>query len=38
VLGNAIFAKVFAVYWPLRDVSFSLGQFTGAPPGRIDCD
>ena len=37
VLGNAIFAKVFAVYWPLRDISFSLGQFTGAPPGRIDC-
>jgi signal peptidase I len=38
VLGDAIFAKVFAVYWPLRDISFSLGQFTGAPPGRIDCD
>jgi signal peptidase I len=38
VLGNAIFAKVFAVYWPVRDISFSLGQFTGAPPGRIGCD
>jgi signal peptidase I len=38
VLGDAIFAKVFAVYWPLRDVSFRLGQFTGAPPGRIDCN
>jgi signal peptidase I len=37
VLGNAIFAKVFAVYWPLRDISFRLDQFTGAPPGRIDC-
>ena len=37
VLGNAIFAKVFAVYWPLRDISFRLGQFTGAPPGAIDC-
>lgn len=37
VLGDAIFAKVFAVYWPLRDISFSLGQFTGAPPGHIDC-
>jgi signal peptidase I len=37
VLGNAIFAKVFAVYWPLRDITFRLGQFTGAPPGRIDC-
>ena len=38
VLGNTIFAKVFAVYWPLRDISFSLGQFTGAPPGRLDCN
>jgi signal peptidase I len=38
VLGDTIFAKVFAVYWPLRDFSFNLGQFTGAPPGRIDCD
>ena len=37
VEGDAIFAKVFAVYWPLRDLSFSLGQFTGAPPGRLDC-
>ena len=38
VEGNAIFAKVFAMWWPLRDISFSLGQFTGAPPGRIDCN
>ena len=38
VLGNAIFAKVFAVYWPLRDLTFRLGPFTGAPPGPIDCD
>jgi signal peptidase I len=38
VLGNAIFAKVFAVYWPLRDITFRLGQFTGAPPGKIDCN
>jgi signal peptidase I len=37
VLGNTIFAKVFAVYWPLRDITFSLGQFTGEPPGRIAC-
>jgi signal peptidase I len=37
VEGDAIFAKVFAVYWPLRDISFRLGQFTGAPPGHIDC-
>jgi signal peptidase I len=38
VLGNAIFAKAFAVYWPLRDISFRLGQGSGAPPGKIDCD
>jgi signal peptidase I len=38
VLGNAIFAKVFAVFWPLRDITFRLGQFTGAPPGKIACD
>jgi signal peptidase I len=38
VLGNAIFAKVFAVYWPLRGLTFRLGPFTGAPPGPIDCD
>jgi signal peptidase I len=38
VLGNAIFAEVFAVYWPLRDLTFRLGPFTGAPPGPIDCD
>jgi signal peptidase I len=38
VLGNTIFAKVFAVYWPLRDLTFRLDPFTGAPPGPIDCD
>jgi signal peptidase I len=38
VLGDAIFAKVFAVDWPLRDITFRLGQFTGAPPGKIDCN
>jgi signal peptidase I len=38
VLGDAIFARVFAVYWPLRDLTFRLGQFAGAPPGPIDCD
>ncbi len=38
VEGNAIFAKVFAVFWPLRDITFRLGQFTGAPPGHIDCN
>lgn len=38
VLGNAIFARVFAVFWPLRDITFRLGQFTGTPPGEIDCE
>jgi signal peptidase I len=38
VLESAIFARVFAVFWPWRDISFSLGQFEGAPPGEIDCD
>ena len=37
VLRDAIFAKVFAVVWPLRDFTFRLGRFTGAPPGPIDC-
>jgi signal peptidase I len=37
VLGDAIFAKVFAVYWPLRDLTFRLDPFTGDPPGPIDC-
>jgi hypothetical protein len=38
VLGNTIFARVFAVYWPLRDITFRLGQGSGASPGKIDCD
>jgi signal peptidase I len=37
VLGNAIYAKVFAVDWPLRHVSFRLGPSSGPPPGPIDC-
>jgi signal peptidase I len=37
VLGDAIFARVFAVYWPLRDVTFRLDQSSGEPPGEIDC-
>lgn len=38
VLGNAIFARVFMVSWPLRDLTFRLGQGSGASPGEIDCD
>lgn len=37
VLENTIFARVFAVFWPLRDVSFRLGRESGPPPGAIDC-
>jgi signal peptidase I len=38
VLTNAIFARVFAVFWPLRDITFRLGKGSGPPPGKIDCD
>ena len=38
VLGNAIFAKVFAVFWPLRDITFRLGRSSGAPPAAAGCD
>jgi signal peptidase I len=38
VLGSAIYARVFAVFWPLRDITFRLGQDSGAPPGEIVCD
>ena len=37
VLENAIFARVFAVFWPLRDITFRLGQDSGAAPGRTTC-
>jgi hypothetical protein len=37
VLGNAIFARVFAVYWPARDITFRLDQADSPPPGAIDC-
>ena len=36
VLRNAIFAKVFAVFWPLRDFTFRLDPKSGAPPGPVD--
>jgi hypothetical protein len=28
---------VFVVAWPLRDITFRLGQGSGAPPGPIAC-
>lgn len=37
VLGNTIFARVFAVYWPFRDVTFRLDRRSGPSPGEIDC-
>jgi signal peptidase I len=38
VLRNAIFAKVFVVFWPLRDFTFRTGTPSGTPPGPIDCN
>lgn len=38
VLGDAIFARVFAVYWPVRDLDLRLRRGSGEPPGEIDCD
>jgi signal peptidase I len=38
VLGDAIFGRVFAVYWPTRDITFRLGQGEGAPSGQVQCD
>jgi signal peptidase I len=37
VLANTIFGRVFVVAWPLRDITFHLGQGSGTPPGPIDC-
>jgi signal peptidase I len=38
VLRNAIFAKVFVVFWPLRDFTFRKGAPSGTPPGPINCN
>ena len=38
ILGNAIFGKVFVVYWPLRDFTFRTDPPSGVPPGPVDCD
>ena len=32
--ASAIFARVFAVFWPLRDITFRLGQELGRAAGR----
>ena len=38
VLQNAIFAKVFVVFWPLRDFSFRTDPGSGATPDPTRCD
>lgn len=38
VLQNAIFAKVFVVFWPLRDFTFRTDPASGVPPGPTRCD
>jgi len=37
VLRNAIFGKVFVVFWPLRDFTFRTDPVSGVPPGPVDC-
>lgn len=37
VLRNAIFAKIFVVFWPLRDFTFRTDPGSGVPPGQVDC-
>ena len=37
VLRNAIFARVFVIFWPLRDFTFRLDPESGSPPGAVDC-
>ena len=37
VLDNAIFAQVFAVFWPLGDITFRFDRESGPPPGPISC-
>ena len=37
VLRNAIFAKVFAVVWPLRELTFRTDPESGPPRGPVDC-
>ena len=34
---NAIFARVFVVVWPLRELTFRLDPEVGAPPGPANC-
>jgi len=38
VLQNAIFAKVFVIFWPLRDFTFRTDSESSVPPGPTRCD
>ena len=38
ILRNAIFARVFMVAWPLRELTFRTGPGSGAPLGTVACD
>jgi len=38
VLRNAIFGRVFVVFWPLRELSFRMHRVPGVPPGNVDCE
>jgi signal peptidase I len=38
VIESAIFARVFAVFWPAGDITFRLRRSSGPPPGEIACD
>ena len=37
VLRDAIFGKMFVVFWPLRDFTFRTDSESGVPPGPADC-
>jgi signal peptidase I len=37
VLRDAIFGKMFVVFWPLRDFTFRTDPESGVPPGPADC-
>jgi signal peptidase I len=37
VLEGAIFARVFMVFWPWRELTFRLGQGSGASPSAVAC-
>ena len=38
VLRDAIFGRVFLVFWPLRDIGSPESRRPGPPPGQVRCD